>query len=88
MTLDEIKDYLVGLGMEDAVVLENPDYAEAFIGVSDEDRAVYDHRLMVKFLMDKEGMTEDQALDFIDYNTIRALPYMGEHRPIIFLEAF
>jgi len=32
--------------------------------------------------VDEDGMTEEEAMEFIDYNTIRALPYY-ESAPII-----
>lgn len=28
-------------------------------------------------------MTEEEAVEFIDYNTFRAMPYMGEKAPIV-----
>lgn len=45
-------------------------------GHDDRGRVVYDYDLMVKCLMDQDGMTEVDAMDWIDYNTIRSLPYM------------
>ena len=38
---------------------------------------------MVEHLMDKDGMTYEDAVEFIDYNTIPACPYMGSNAPII-----
>ena len=37
---------------------------------------------MVEWLMETDGMTQEDAVDFIDYNTIRALPYFT-NSPII-----
>ena len=33
--------------------------------------------------MDEDDMTLDEAADFIDYNTLRALPYAGSGAPIV-----
>ena len=33
--------------------------------------------------METEGWDEIDAVEWIDYNTIRALPYMGENAPMI-----
>jgi hypothetical protein len=33
--------------------------------------------------MDKDGMTYEEAVEFIDYNTVPACPYMGSNAPII-----
>ena len=67
---------------EGTVILENPSYESAIVGVTEDNRLVYCIKKMVKFLMDKDGMSEEDALEFINYNTIRALPYM-ENSPII-----
>ena len=83
-TLEEIKAWLLDGGYDDTVVLEDPDYATAFIGVSDEGRAIYDYDLMIDFLVEKEGMADYmEAADFLSYNTLRAIPYFGDQRPIV-----
>ena len=33
--------------------------------------------------MEDEGWSYDDAVDWIEYNTIRSLPYAGEKAPII-----
>ena len=77
------RELLVELGYEDSVVFENPDYDSAIIGVTeDDDRVVYDFDLMVKHLVDTDGMTELEAIEFIEYNTMRSLPYV-ENAPVI-----
>ena len=64
------------------VLFSNFDYEDAFIGVSNDDRAIYDWEKMVAYLVDKQGMSEEEAVDWIDYNTIRALAYYDK-APII-----
>ena len=77
------RELLVELGYEDSVVFENPDYDSAIIGVTeDDDRVVYDFDLMVKHLVDTDEMTELEAIEFIEYNTMRSLPYV-ENAPVI-----
>lgn len=77
------RDKLVDLGYEDSIVFENPDYDEAIIGVTDEGNVVYDYYKMVDHLVQKDGMDHDEAVEFIEFNTVRALPYAGEGAPII-----
>lgn len=87
MTLnEEIKQSLVDEGFEGSAVLENPDYAIAVIGRSEDGRLIYSYEKMVEFLMVTDGMSREDAIEFIDYNTIRSLPYMGERPPIIMYE--
>lgn len=77
-----LKEKLLEKGFEDTIILENPSYEKAILGVSVEGRLIYSYNEMVECLIE-EGMTEEDAIEFIDYNTIRALPYMGENKPII-----
>jgi hypothetical protein len=87
MTLiEELKEALLDEGYGDSVVLENPDYATAVIGRSEDGRLIYSYEKMVEFLMVTDGMSREDAIEFVDYNTIRALPYMGERAPIIMYE--
>lgn len=83
LTIDSLKDYLCERGYEDAVVLESPDYLKAIVGVSDDGRVIYDYEKMARCLMETDGMDYEEATEFIDFNTLGALPYMGEKRPII-----
>ena len=38
---------------------------------------------MIEDLMEEESIDFEDALEFIEYNTLRALPYMGDNAPII-----
>ena len=77
------RENLCYLGYEDVIIFENPDYDSAIIGVSHDNRVIYDYDLMVNFLMNTESMNVEEAVNFIDYNTIRSLPYAGDGAPII-----
>ena len=77
------REKLVASGHEDSIVLENPAYDEAIEGISEDGRVIYNYDQMVFCLVDDEGMTEEEAADFISYNTVRALPHMGPKAPII-----
>lgn len=79
----DARERILNAGYEDVVYLTNYSYDDALIGISEDNRAVYDYDKMVKWLMEEEGFTEEDAIEWIDYNTIRALPYMGEKAPII-----
>ena len=67
---------------DDIVLFSNFDYEDAFIGISHDDRAIYDWEKMVTYLVEKQDMTDEEAIEWIDYNTIRALAYY-EKAPII-----
>ena len=80
MTAEEL---ILENGYEDVKYLTNYSYDTALIGISDDNRAIYDFDKMVQWLIEKEEMTQEEAIEWIEYNTIRALPYMGEDAPII-----
>jgi hypothetical protein len=68
---------------EDAVVFNNPSFDNSIIGVTTDGQAVYDYEKMVTELMADDGVSEQDAIDWIEYNTIRSIPYAGEMAPII-----
>lgn len=74
---------LLDAGYEDVIILENYSYDDALIGVTEDGRAVYDFDKMVEWLVTTQDMTETDAIEWIEYNTIRALPYAGPNAPII-----
>lgn len=78
-----IEDKLLDNGYEDIKYFTNFSYDTALIGVSEDNRAVYDFDLMVEWLIETKDFTQDEAIEWIEYNTIRALPYMGSGAPII-----
>lgn len=77
------EDKILEAGYEDVVILSDFSYDDALIGVSDDGRAVYDYDKMVAWLVETEGWSEDDAIEWIEYNTIRALPYLGDQAPIV-----
>lgn len=83
MINNELRDY-ISEEHEEAVVFNVPSYDNAIVGLSDDGRIIYDYDLMIKELTNDTALTEDEAIQYIDYNTIRTLPYIEEQvRPII-----
>jgi hypothetical protein len=70
-------------GFEDVIVFDRSSYDSALIGVTEDNRAVYDYTKMVAWLVENNGMTAEEAEDWINYNTIGALPNAGSRSPII-----
>ena len=58
---------------DDVVVFSNPSYEGAIIRETTDGRAVYDYNMMQAWLVLTEDMLEDEAVEFIDYNTIGSL---------------
>lgn len=62
------------------------EYKNALIGYTisnDVTVAIYDYDKCIKILMKRDGVTYEDAADWFSYNPMRAIPYMGEGKPII-----
>lgn len=86
----ELKDFLNELEYTDTVVLENPSYLNAIIGITDEGALCYSYEKMIECLIEEDKMEQEDAMEFINYNTIRALPYASSMgvRPIVVYNDF
>lgn len=82
MTYDEVCAYAEENNIP-IKLFDNPRYPNSIIGLTIDDRAIYDMEQMIVDLMKEDKMSYIDALEFIEYNTIRALPYMGGDAPII-----
>lgn len=67
MTVHEIMEEA---GCEGARIFCEPSFDTAFIGISHDDRAVYDFDLMVEWGIKNRGWTVEEAIDFINTDTI------------------
>ena len=77
------EERLLDAGYEGVKYLVNESYDDALIGVSEDGRAIYDFDKMVDWLIEKYGWSETESIEWIETNTLRALPYMGADAPII-----
>ena len=68
---------------EGAIILDNSAFDNSIIGVTLDGRLIYDYDKMIEELIEDDCMSFDEAMEWIDYNTIRALPYAGSGAPII-----
>ncbi len=60
-------------------------FEDAFIGLARQFNkcfAVYDHEKCIKILIDRDGMTHDEAEEFFEFNVIGC--YVGESTPCFF----
>ncbi len=78
-----IEEYLYQLGYEDVICFKDYDYRTAIIGVTTDNRLVYDFDKMVMYLVEEEDFDYDEAVEWIDYNTIGSLPHGDSNYPVI-----
>ena len=82
-TVEELCEYLEAQGHEETVFFENPSFVKAITGITDSEQLIYDYDLMIEAVMEEEGWTAEESIEWIDYNTLRSIPYMGQHHPIV-----
>ena len=81
----EVERILLEKGYEGTMFLTGYSYDDALVGVTTNRRAVYNYERMVEWLVGEEGFEDDiEAMEWIDYNTLRAVPYFGSKAPVIF----
>ena len=68
-------------GYEDVTVFENEDYDGCIVGVTTNNEAVYSKSKMVEWYMKQYHCSEEEALEWIEYNTERSIGFEGS--PII-----
>lgn len=68
---------------DDAIVFDNPAFDNSIIAVTTDGQVVYDYNKMVLELMEDDDISEQDAIDWIEFNTLRSIPYAGEMAPIV-----
>ena len=73
----------------DALVFDNYAYDNSIIGVSLDGRVIYCFEMMIEELMEEDGISYEEAIEWIEYNTLRSLPYAGEKAPmVVYIERY
>jgi hypothetical protein len=72
--------------MEDALFLEPEWLDEAIIGRTDVggcEVIAYSYEGLVSSFMKHESMDFEAATEWVEFNTLRTLPYMGNQAPVV-----
>lgn len=67
-------------------LFEPEHYDEGIIGITENGNVVYSYGLLAETLMLHDDMSYEDAIEWLDYNTIRTIPYMGEFKPVMLME--
>ncbi len=78
------RDTLAELGGDEMLLLDPDHYDVCVVGIAErcgmEAVAVYDKDCLLRMLVEKEGMTEEEAVEWYEYNMVGA--YVGERTPM------
>ncbi len=86
MVIEKVRKVLNKYGEEQEItfkLFENPSFDESIIGISNDNRIIYDYNKMVEEFAFDNSCDYEEAEEFIQYNTMRALPYFGADAPIV-----
>lgn len=92
MTNDLLKEYIKEHVSDDEitndiVLLEGDEFAPGFIGLTaDTYQAVYSYEKLIVSLTAHNHWTSEEATEWLEYNTLRSIPYMPGKKPIIIYE--
>lgn len=83
MKNDKLREFLEE-NFPDAIIFDDPEYDNSIVGISSEGNLIYDLNKMVIELAEDDNMSTDDAFEFIQYNTIRMIPYLpDQYKPMI-----
>ena len=84
MIREDIREEIKELGFENSLLFDNPDFDDSIIGYTEDGQIVYNFDQMAIEYAQDTGCTLEEAVEFIEYNTLRALPYADiDTRPIV-----
>lgn len=66
------------------IFLENPSFDKSIVGITENNKLIYDYSSMIEEYMEDEKCSYEDAEEFIQYNTLRAIPYFP-NPPVIMM---
>ena len=78
-----LREYLSSAYGDDVVLLDGEEFDGGIIGVDPSGRVVYSYDKLAQALARHNKTELSEAMEWIDYNTIRSLPYMGPRAPLV-----
>ena len=81
MINQSLRDYLWET-YDELSFFDNPSFDNSIVGVSHDDRLIYDFQKMIEEFAKENGCDDEEAQEYIEYNTLRAIPYY-ELAPIV-----
>lgn len=85
MRNEKIRNYIADV-CEGAIIFDSPDFDNSIVGITSDNQVVYDFDLMVEEFKNDNNCTEEEASDFINYDTLRSIPYLDiNRRPLVII---
>lgn len=78
--LDEFLSETYG---DDVVHFDGPEFDGGIVGVTTDGRLVYSYEKLVESLAEANRWSREDAIDWVEFNTIRSLPYIQGRAPVV-----
>ena len=78
--LDEFLSEMYG---DDVVHFDGPEFDGGIVGVTTDGRLVYSYDRLAEALSEANKWSREDAVDWIEFNTLRSLPYIGPRAPVV-----
>ena len=89
MVKQDLREELQSSVDEELIFFDNLSYDNSIIGITDDNRVAYSYSKMIPEAMEQLECDEIDAIEWIEYNTIRALGYFNEEKkPIIIYDEY
>lgn len=86
--MSNVEQILLENGLEGTAYFTDEDYEDAILGYTEDGNLVYSYEKMVEYLVGKKNIDYTDAVEWINYNVIRMIPYMGDKCPIIVYDLY
>ena len=84
MNTEDIIDKLAETNPHAIVLEPRSTFNRAIIESTPDGKLVYSSEKIIRAFMDEDEMSEEEAIEYFEYNTVRAIDYMPKaHRPLL-----
>ena len=87
--MNDLETWILENNYEGSSILLADGFEDAFIGVitiCDEPIALYDEEKCISILIERDGMSEEEAIEYFDFNVTGA--YVGENTPAFLVSKY
>jgi hypothetical protein len=80
---EALREFLAEMYGDDTVLLDGPEFDGGLVGVTTDGRLVYSYDKLAEALCEANRWSREDAIDWIEFNTICSLPYVGPRAPVV-----
>lgn len=78
-----LEEILLENGLDGTAFFTGDNFSSAILGYTNDGNLVYSYEKMIEWFMENSELSFTDAKEYIDYNVVRSVDYMGDTKPII-----